>query len=170
MVTLAYAWVLMILFGAIVLETFMVYPNIFADPPDSLALAMEFLAVAGPSDFFPPLGFVTWVLGAAALLLTWRERQVRWWIVLSVVAILGEGLASMAYFWPRNEIMFVEGLAAHSPEYLTQVAHEFQTWHWRTRMGFNVVAAVAAFVGFLRVYRLRWQPGTATTAEGTAGA
>lgn len=166
-VTLAYAWVLMILFGAIVLETFMVYPNVFADPPASLELAMGFLSVTGPSDFFPPFGLATWVLGAAALLLTWRDRQARWWIALSLVAIVGEGLASMAYFWPRNEIMFVEGLAVHSPEYLTQVAQEFETWHWRSRTGFNVVATVAAFVGFLRVYRLRWQP--ATTTGGTAG-
>ena len=155
-VTLAYAWVLMILLGAIVLETFMVYPNVFADPPESLELGMEFLAVTGPSDFFPPLGLATWVLGAAALVLTWRERQARWWILVSLVAILGEGLASIAYFWPRNEIMFVEGLAVHSHEYLVQVAREFETWHWRSRMGFNVVAVVGAFVGFLRVYRLRW--------------
>ncbi|GAA4287626.1 hypothetical protein [Georgenia daeguensis] len=155
-VTLAYAWVMMILLGAIVLETFMVYPNVFADPPESLELGMEFLAVTGPNDFFPPLGLATWVLGGAALVLTWRERQARWWILVSLVAILGEGLASIVYFWPRNEIMFVEGLAVHSPEYLVQVAREFETWHWRSRMGFNVVAAVGAFVGFLRVYRLRW--------------
>jgi hypothetical protein len=31
-VTLTYLWVTMILFGAIVMETFMVYPNIFHAP------------------------------------------------------------------------------------------------------------------------------------------
>ena len=31
----AYLWVMLILFGSIVLETFMVYPNIFHDPPRS---------------------------------------------------------------------------------------------------------------------------------------
>ena len=50
----AYLWVMMVLFGAIVMETFMVYPNVFADPPASLELAMDFMAVSGPSDFFPP--------------------------------------------------------------------------------------------------------------------
>jgi hypothetical protein len=30
----AYLWVMLILFGSIVLETFMVYPNIFHDPRD----------------------------------------------------------------------------------------------------------------------------------------
>ena len=38
----AYLWVMLVLFGAVVLETFMVYPNVFADPPESLELAMDF--------------------------------------------------------------------------------------------------------------------------------
>ena len=41
-VVTAYLWVMMVLFGAIVLETFMIYPNVFADPPESLELAMDF--------------------------------------------------------------------------------------------------------------------------------
>jgi hypothetical protein len=35
----AHLLVMLILFGSIVLETFMVYPNIFHDPPVSLATA-----------------------------------------------------------------------------------------------------------------------------------
>jgi hypothetical protein len=154
-VVTAYLWVMMVLFGAIVLETFMVYPNVFADPPESLRLTMDFLSVSGPSDFFPPLGFATWVFGAGALVLCWRVKEARWWIAFSLAMIVCEGVASILYFWPRNEIMFVEGLEAHSVEYLKQVAREFETWHWRSRMGFNALAAVAAFVGFLRLYRHR---------------
>lgn len=150
-----YLWVLMTIFGAIVLETFMIYPNIFHNPPQSLELSMEFFVEAGPSDFFPPLGFASWVLGALALILTWKIPRARWWIVLSLAMMVGEGLASMLYFWPRNDIMFIEGSAAHSDEYLRQVANEFVTWHARSRMVFNTVAAVAAFVAFLAAYRQR---------------
>ncbi|WP_136519466.1 DUF1772 domain-containing protein [Cellulomonas telluris] len=151
--SLGYLWVMLVLLGAIVLETFMVYPNIFSDPPASLALTMEFLATSGPSDFFPPLGLASWVLGAAALVLCWRQRDARWWVVLSVAAVVAEGVVSVLYFWPRNEVLFVEGLAVHSPEHLVQVAHEFETWHWRSRMVFSTVAAVAAFAAFLAVHR-----------------
>jgi hypothetical protein len=149
----AYLWVMMVLFGAIVLETFMVYPNVFADPPGSLSLTMEFLSVSGPSDFFPPLGFATWVLGAGALVLSWPVKAARWWVAFSLLMIVCEGVASIFFFWPRNEIMFVEGPAVHSAEYLKQVAREFEAWHWRSRMGFNALAAVGAFVGFLKLYR-----------------
>jgi hypothetical protein len=151
----AYLWVMMILLGAIVLETFMIYPNVFADPPESLELTMEFMSVSAPNDFFPPLGFATWVFGAGALILSWPVKAARWWIAFSLVMIVCEGVASMLYFWPRNEIMFVEGLEVHSAEYLKQVAREFETWHWRSRMGFNAAAAVGAFVGFMRLYRHR---------------
>ena len=154
-VVTAYLWVMMILLGAIVLETFMIYPNVFSDPPASLGRAMDFMSVSGPSDFFSPLGFLSWVLGAGALVLSWRVKSARWWIVYSLVMIVCEGLASMLYFWPRNEIMFVEGSEAHSAEYLKQVAREFETWHWRFRLGFNALAAVCAFVGFLKFYRHR---------------
>ncbi|MEX5236181.1 hypothetical protein [Kocuria arenosa] len=151
----AYLWVTMTLFGAIVLETFMVYPNVFADPPASLELGMEFLAVSGPSDFFPPLGFATWVLGAASLALCRRMPTVRWWVLLSLAMFVAEGVVSMLYFWPRNEIMFVEGPAVHSAEHLRQVADEFVTWHARSRMVFNTVAAVAAFTAFVQAHRHR---------------
>jgi uncharacterized membrane protein len=155
-VVTAYLWVMMILLGAIVLETFMIYPNVFSDPPASLELAMDFMSVRGPNDFFPPLGFLSWVLGAGALVLCWRVKAARWWILFSLTMIVCEGLASMLYFWPRNEIMlFVEGSEVHSAEHLKQVAREFETWHWRSRMGFNALASVSAFVGFLRFYRDR---------------
>jgi hypothetical protein len=154
-VVTAYLWVMMILLGAIVLETFMIYPNVFADPPASLELAMNFMSVSAPNDFFPPLGFLSWVLGAGALVLCWRVEAARWWILFSLAMIVCEGVASILYFWPRNEIMFVEGSEVHSAEYLKQVAREFETWHWRSRMGFNALAAVSAFVGFLRFYRRR---------------
>jgi hypothetical protein len=136
-------------------ETFTVYPNVFADPPASLELTMDFVAVSGPSDFFPSLGFLSWVLGAGAVFLCWRVKAARWWILFSLAMMVCEGVASMLFFWPRNEIMFVEGLEVHSAEYLKRVAREFEEWHWRSRMGFNALASVSAFVGFLRLYRHR---------------
>lgn len=151
-VTTGYLWVMMILLGAIVLETFMIYPNIFSDPPQSLDLSMEFLSVRGPSDFFPPLGLLSWVLGTASLLLSAKVRGARVWLLVSVLAIIAEGVISMLYFWPRNEIMFVEGLTVHSAEHLRQVAAEFATFHWMSRMGLNIVSAIGAFVGFCVLY------------------
>lgn len=152
-VILDYLWV-MILLGAIVLETFMVYPNIFHDPPRSLETAMEFMAVRAPNDFFPPLGFLSWLTGIAAVISGWRVEPARYWLLGGVIMMLCEGLFSMAFFWPRKEIMFVEGTEVHSAAYLRQVAQEFQTLHW-SRLAFNAVGSASVFVGFLRFYRHR---------------
>ena len=151
-VLLTYLWVMMILLGSIVLETFMVYPNIFHDAPRSLETTMEFMAVSSPGDFFPPLGFFSWLTGIGALILGWRVRSARYWILVSLTMIVCEGLVSMAFLWPRNTIMFTEGTAVHSEAYLRQVAQEFQTLHW-SRLAFNVAASASIFVGFLKFYR-----------------
>jgi hypothetical protein len=154
LVVLTYLWVMMILLGSIVLETFMIYPNIFHNPPVSFAVALEFMSVRAPHDFFPPLGFLSWVTGAASLILGWRIKSARYWILGSLLMIVGEGLASMAFFWPRNTIMFIEGPAVHSAEFLRQTAQEFQNLHW-LRLAFNAVGSVLIFTGFLQVYRQR---------------
>ncbi len=151
-VLLTYLWVMMILLGSIVLETWMIYPNIFNDPPASLDLAMEFMSVRSPADFFPPLGFASWVTGAASLLLGWRVKSARYWILGSLLMIIGEGIASMLLFWPRNTIMFIEGTAVHSVEFLRQTAHEFELMHW-LRVAFNVAGSALIFTGFLKFYR-----------------
>ncbi|RIK41791.1 MAG: hypothetical protein DCC55_10820 [Chloroflexi bacterium] len=151
-VMLTYLWVMMILLGSIVLETFMIYPNIFHDPPESFEIALAFMSVRAPSDFFPPLGFLSWVTGAGSLILGWRVKSARYWILGSLLMIVGEGLVSMAFFWPRNTIMFIEGPAVHSAEFLRQTAQEFQTLHW-LRLAFNVVGSALIFIGFLKFYR-----------------
>lgn len=71
-VFLIYLWAMMIMLGSIVLETWMIYPNIFADPPDSFAVALDFMSVRAPHDFFPPLGLTIWVTGTLSLLLGWH--------------------------------------------------------------------------------------------------
>ena len=48
-----YLWIMMILLGSIVLQTFMVYPNIFYNPPDSFRAGLDFMKVRTPHTFFP---------------------------------------------------------------------------------------------------------------------
>jgi hypothetical protein len=151
---MAHAWVLMILFGALLFDTLIVYPNTFHDVPHSLDRAMVFATVRGPGDFFPPLGFVSWITGVGFLILAWRVKAARYWILASLVVIVSEGLFSMAFFWPRNTIMFTEGTAVHSVAFLKQTAQEFEVGHW-IRFALGAAAAATSFMGFLKFYRYR---------------
>jgi hypothetical protein len=43
----AYVWTAMVAFGGIAVETIVIYPNVFHDPPASLAGAVDFFTVTG---------------------------------------------------------------------------------------------------------------------------
>lgn len=146
----ALVWAAMLSFGGVAAETVMLYPNIFADPPASLELAREFMIAGSPGDYFPPLGASVVVTGLAAVVLTWRERRLRWWVAGAAATFLVcEFLFSAVFFWPRNEIMFVDPVGTHDPEYLRQVAAEFVAGHW-VRVAGGAVTAVLVFAALLR--------------------
>ncbi|WP_019814893.1 DUF1772 domain-containing protein [Saccharomonospora saliphila] len=150
---LCYAAVALAAFGGILAETVVIYPNAFHDVPASLAGAMEFFTVTGPANYFPPLGAVTVLLGITALALSWGRRPVRWWVAASLVSlVVGEFLFSVVFFWPRNELMFTEGIAVHSAEVLRRAATEFETGHL-ARVALSGVTAALAGAGFLRAHR-----------------
>jgi hypothetical protein len=93
--------------------------------------------------------------GIGTLILGWRVKSARYWILGSVTVILvGEFLLSAAFFWPRNTIMFEEGTAVHSVAYLKQTAREFQAGHW-LRLAMSAAASALSFVAFLNFYRHR---------------
>ncbi len=150
---IAMVWASMMSFGGVAAETVMLYPNIFNDAPASLDRAREFLVHGGPHDYFPPLGASVILSSVAATLLTWRDRRLRWWIAgATAVFVVCEFLFSAVFFWPRNEIMFVDPVGTHSPEYLRQVAAEFVAGHW-VRVAGGAVTAVLAFVALLKFVR-----------------
>jgi uncharacterized membrane protein len=152
---LGYLWVVMIHLGALIFETFIIYPNIFHDVPQSLETTMTFLAVTGPNDFFAPVGFLSLFVGVGAIIVGWKVKPARYWLLGSVILlIIGQFLLSVWFFWPRNAIMFTEGLDVHSAVYLQETAQEFQRWHW-LRFGSTLIVSVMSFIGFLNLYRHR---------------
>ena len=150
-VSIVFAWVAITTFSGVLIETLLIYPNIFADVPASLARSTAFFAEVGPGDVFPVLGLATLVTGVATIAVTWRLRPVRLRASAAVaVALVGEFGFSAWFFWPRNTVMFVEGPAVHSAGELVRVAWEFETGHW-LRLAMCAVTAVLAFAALLRM-------------------
>jgi hypothetical protein len=176
-VLIVLVWSSMMSFGGVAAETVMLYPNIFGDAPASLDRAREFLVAGGPSDYFPPLGATVVLTCLTATAFTLREPRLRWWIMAAAgVFIACEFLFSVLFFWPRNEIMFVDPVGTHSPEYLRQVAQEFVAGHW-VRLAGGAVTSALALTALLRWVRMRTLASTgrhghngASGAAGRAGA
>jgi hypothetical protein len=151
--TVAFAWMATFAFGALMVETLLLYPNIFADVPRSFGVALEFMTVTAPNDVLPPLGMATVVTGIAAVALTLRRGSVWPWMLGALLTLLlGEFLFSAVWSWPRNTIMFIEGPAVHDAAYLQQVAAEFQAGHW-VRVAAGAATTALAFTGMLRFQR-----------------
>ncbi|WP_408007206.1 hypothetical protein ACJROX_21295 [Pseudalkalibacillus sp. A8] len=149
---LSHLWVQLILLGSILLDTFMVYPNIFHDIPESFETALDFMAVASPHTYFPPLGLLSYITGLLAVSLGWNVKSARYWILGSVFMIVCEGASSIIFEWPRNEIMFIEGVDVHSVDFLKKTAKEFLIVHG-FRVAFNVIGSVLIFTGFMKFYK-----------------
>ncbi|MFZ4453679.1 hypothetical protein [Salibacterium aidingense] len=158
-------WIQLILLGSIFLDTFMVYPNIFHNIPASFDTAMDFMAVASPGTFFPPLGFLSIVSGAAAVVFSWNIKHVRYWILSSMLMIILEGVSSILFAWPRNEIMFVEGSDMHSTAILIQTAREFLVVHG-FRVACNIAGSILIYIGFLRYYQWKLTSDRPSTKPG----
>ena len=151
--TIAFAAAATFSFGVLLSETLLLYANIFADVPSSFAVALQFMSVVAPGDVLPRFGAMTVATAVAAVALTVRTPAVRaWTTAAAIVLLLGQFLFSALFFWPRNRIMFTEGLAVHDATYLQQVAAEFQAAHW-VRVAAGAATAVLAFVGMLRMHR-----------------
>jgi hypothetical protein len=148
-VAMAFAWVAMVMFGGMVVETWLIYPNVFADVPASLDRGLAFFTEVGPSAVFPRLGVATGVTGVATLVVCWRDRAVRPFAAGAVgCLLLGELVFSMLYFWPRNDIMF-DQRDQHPVDVLVRTAAEFETGHW-FRLALSGVTAGLAFTALWR--------------------
>ena len=148
---IVFAWLAITTFSGVLVETWLIYPNIFGDVPTSLALSSEFFSEVGPGDVFPVLGATTLVTGVVTAVVVWPWRAARLRVLAAVgVNLVGEFGFSAWFFWPRNQVMFTEGAAAHPAGELVRVAWEFETGHW-LRLAMCAMTAVLAFAALLRM-------------------
>ncbi len=153
LIAMLYCWTQTLVTGALLFDTFVLYPNVFGDVPGSLSTAMEFLSHASPASFLPGIGALS-IVAALGALWVWRGCRPAFvcFLVSFLLVLAFDFVASVLYFWPRNTIMFTEGLKVHSPETLIAASREFRAGHW-LRVGASIVASFSAMVGLVAAVR-----------------
>ncbi|MBF6547344.1 hypothetical protein [Nocardia brasiliensis] len=141
-------------FATTAAETIFLYPNIFRDVPDSLALTEQFMSAVAVGDVMRPLGaaltLCALLAGAAAL---WA-RLGRRWLALSLASLVsGQFLLSVLYQWPRAAILF-DDRAGHTLDEIRRAATEFQVGQG-LRILAAALTALFAVVAALVCYRAR---------------
>lgn len=151
--SMLYAWAQTVVTGALLFDTFVLYPNIFADVPQSLSTSMQFLSQSSPGSFLPGLGAFTLATGLITLWVWRQERSVLKYFLAGILLAAAFDLAASAlYFWPRNVIMFTEGQKVHSAEKLIEASRQFQSAHW-VRVAASLIASCCAMLGLVAAVR-----------------
>jgi hypothetical protein len=151
-VLLLHVSIFMMLLGAAVYETFINFPNWFADIPASLIRTHEFLAVRHPGMFFQLIAPLTLITGFLFGGLDWRSRAPRNYVAAGVLLLVALEVVTFNLVYPRIGILLARGKGAgiiYPPEQLAQIAHEFLTLNaWRLAM-MSIAAALSA-LGMLK--------------------
>ena len=120
------------------------------DIPNSLMAARAYMSVANPGTFFRIVSPMSQVLALLALIICWRAgTRVRIYCAIALVLAVSGDLFTFAYFFPRNDIMFVQPLTSDT-EFLKQTWSEWTTMNW-PRSGILLAEAVIDYVVLISV-------------------
>lgn len=117
-------------------------PNWGRDIPASLVTAREYFRVANPGTFFRFASPLSQILALVALIVCWRSGgRLRIYCLLALASAIGGEMLTFAYFFPRNEIMFIAPLGPDT-DALKATWKEWSTMNW-VRSG--IIAAQVIF-------------------------
>ncbi len=143
--TLAVIAVCMSLGGACY-ESVVMAPNYSVNVPESLTHARGFLTQSHPGNYFRVLAPATQVLLLLSVLLNWRTRKARWWLVTAFALMVLTDVITYTFHYPRNDLMFVQPLENSTPEALETAAREWGTGNY-ARIALIAGSAVVALRG-----------------------
>lgn len=83
-------------------------PNWGADIPNSIIDARKYFDIANPGDFFRIFSPANQLLALVAVVLCWKNN--RYIAIVSLAAAILLDVMTFGYFYPRNEIMFVNAV------------------------------------------------------------
>ncbi|MBL1079377.1 hypothetical protein JK358_33725 [Nocardia sp. 2] len=148
-----YATVAFFVFSATVAETWLLYPNIFRQVPESLVQAQEFMSVIAVGDVMRPLGAAMTLCALVAAVAALRYRVARRWLAGSLTALIsGQFLLSILYLWPRASILF-DDRDEHTAAEIDRAAAEFVTGQY-FRIAAAGLAALCAVIAALECHRV----------------
>jgi hypothetical protein len=136
----AHVGLVMMLLGAGILDTYVLFPNWFYDIPNSLLAAREFMRVHNPGAFFIPVQLAVMISGAAFTVAAWRREPAKLYVLIGTVVWVLIMLLNLAFIYPRFSIFFGAPLANNDFDLLNRTAQEFQVL-LQVRMVLGVIAS-----------------------------
>src|SRR5258708_38902003 len=121
-----------------------------SDIPNSLMAARAYMSVTNPGNFFRVVSPMSQVIALLALIICWRAgTRVRVYCAIALVLAVSVDLLTFAYFYPRNDIMFVAPLNPDT-EVLKTAWTGWTTVNW-LRSGILAVQVIIDYLALLRI-------------------
>jgi len=129
-----------ILYASIAFSSGLFFTNIYnsivnaanweSNVPQSITATKEFFVVANPGTFFKLIDPTNLILILLALVLLWKtSTTIRLYLGIAIVCYVSSMILTFAYFYPRNEIMFLSKQLPDT-ETLKRVAREWGNMNW----------------------------------------
>lgn len=120
------------------------------DIPNSLIAARQYFSVANPGSFFRIASPISQIIALLALIICWGSgKRVRIYCAVALILAVSGDLFTYAYFFPRNDIMFVAPLTSDT-EALRAAWSGWSTMNW-PRSAILVVQVKANYLALMRV-------------------
>ena len=129
-------------------------PNWGHNIPASLEAARAYFHAANPGTFFRIFSPIAQVVTLLAVILCWTiDKRIRYFLLAAfVIAVAVDGF-TFAYFYPRNDIMFVNSLVG-STEALRNAWSQWSFMNW-PRSALIVIGLVLDFAALNRLIGLK---------------
>ena len=117
--------------------------------PESIQTARDYFKVINPGTFFRVASPLNQVLAVLALVLFWKSvPSARMFLAIALGCYILTDVFTFAYFYPRNEIMFVNGT---DPAAMSKAWSEWSGMNWfRSLICFAGVCA--SFISLDKIY------------------
>jgi len=101
-----------------------------ADIPQSIETARAYFSTINPGNFFRVLSPINQLLALVSLLIFWKSSvHVRIFLGISLLLYVLVDVFTFAYFYPRNEILFIDKPLASVTE-LKLAWSQWKTMNW----------------------------------------
>jgi hypothetical protein len=126
-------------------------PNWGRDVPASITAAREYFGVANPGTFFRIFSPLNQVLALLAAVTAWWAPKGTFTIcVAALILAVSVDIFTFAYFYPRNDIMFVAPI--ENVDAIRSALSGWRSMNW-IRSGMIVVVIVLDYLALMKIVR-----------------
>ncbi len=125
-------------------------PNWGSDIPASIETARAYYKTANPGTFFRLFSPINQVLALLALILCWKvDKRMRIYCGLVLMIAILSDVLTFAYFYPRNEVMFVSPVTSNMDNIKTAWS-EWSMMNWVR----SFIVLIGVYCGFSALVHL----------------